>query len=383
MSYQKLGAFLTLIAAVACAGPSGISPIRPPQDAGLSLVRSSSLNFKIFTAGKTPGFPAGSVALDIAPGRNGTMWFTNYNRYVPGIGRISSDGTFRKFNAGLPPDALPYSIIPGSDGNMWFSDSRGVAIGKITPGGTITEYVASDHPYRYAKGIAFGPSGEPWILAIDVRRGGHEPPLLAHLDRKGTIEAQLLPAGIHPVPGAALTADVSGNLWFIAFNRDRHVGELVERRADSGRFFRTPLHMDHAFVVCCPNVAPKSIAIGADGDPWFTTLHLIYKNSPKKYLGTLKSGGVKLFSIHTHDLPELAFPSGLAPAEHGFWIAGSHPVKDMGALWYFDGRRTQITYIPPHAPLAIAVDATGNPWFTAESVHQPSRIIEALTPIRR
>lgn len=68
---------------------------------------------------------------------------------------------------------------------MWFSDSRGVAIGKITPGGTITEYVASAHPYRYAKGIAFGPSGEPWTLAIDVRRGGHEPPLLAHLDRKG------------------------------------------------------------------------------------------------------------------------------------------------------------------------------------------------------
>lgn len=53
----------------------------------------------------------------------------------------------------------------------------------------------------------------------------------------------------------------------------------------------------------------------------------------------------------------------------------------MGALWYFDGRRTQITYIPPHAPLAIAVDATGNPWFTAASVHQPSRIIEALPSV--
>lgn len=379
MSYKKLGAFLTLIAAVACSGPNGLSPIRPPQDGGPSLVRSSSVTFKIFTAGKTPGFPAGSVALDIAPGRNGTMWFTNYNRYAPGIGRIASDGGFREFNDGLPPDALPYSIVPGPDGNMWFSDSRGVAIGKITPKGTITEYVASGHAYRYAKGIAFGPSGEPWILAIDVRRGGHEPPLLAHLNRKGTVEAQLLPVGMHPVPGAALTADVSGNLWFIAFNRDRHAGELVERRADSGRLFRVPLHMDHAFVTCCPNVAPKSIAIGADGDPWFTTLHLIYKISPKKYLGTLKSGGVKLFPIRTRELPELAFPSGLAAAEHGLWITGSHPVKDTGALWYFAGPRAQIAYILPHAPLAITVDATGNPWFTADSVRQPSRIIEVLT----
>lgn len=342
-------------------------------------MRSGSLTFKVFTAGKTPGFPAGSVALDIAPGRNGTMWFTNYNRYAPGIGRIASDGTFREFNGDLPPDALPYSIVSGPDGNMWFSDSRGLAIGKITPKGTITEYAASGHAFRYAKGIALGPGGEPWILAIDVRRGGHEPPLLAHLNQNGTIETQLLPAGVHPVPGAALTADADGNLWFIAFNRDRHVGELVERRADSGRFFRVPLHMDHAFVVCCPNVAPKSIAIGADGDPWFTTLHLIYKNSPKKYLGTLKSGVVKLLPIRTHELPELAFPSALAAAEHGFWIAGSHPVQDTGALWYFDGRRKQLTYIPPHAPLAITVDATGNPWFTADSVRQPSRIIEALT----
>jgi len=379
MSYQKLGAFLTLVAAVACYGPTGTPPIRTPQDVEPSSVRSSSLTFRIFTVGKTPGFPAGSVALDIAPGRNGTMWFTNYNRYAPAIGRIASDGTFKEFKSGLPADALPYSIVPGPDGNMWFSDSRGVAIGKITPKGTITEYVASDHAYRYARGIAFGPSGEPWVLAIDLRRGGHEPPLLAHLNKKGTIDAQLLPASMHPVPGAALTADVSGNLWFIAFNRDRHVGELVERHADSGRFSRMPLHMDHAFVVCCPNVAPKSIAIGADGDPWFTTLHLIYKNSPKNFLGTLKAGGVKLFPIHTHELPELAFPSGLAAAAQGFWIAGSHPIKDTGALWYFGSRRSQMAYIPPHAPLAITVDATGNPWFTAASVHEPSRIIETLT----
>jgi hypothetical protein len=380
MLYQKLAAaFVILLSVAACSGPSGTFPIRTPQAAGPSFVRSSSLTFKVFTAGKTPGFPAGSFALDIAPGRSGTMWFTNYNRYAPGIGRIATDGAFKEFNGGLPPESLPYSIVPGPAGNMWFSDSRGVAIGKITPKGAITEYIASRYAYRYARGIAFGPSGEPWILAIDLRRGGHEPPLLAHLNQKGTIEAQLLPAGMDPVPGAALTADSQGNLWFIAFNRDRHVGELVERRADSGHFVRAPLHMDHAFVVCCPNVAPKSIAIGSDGDPWFTTLHLIYKNSPKKFLGTLKAGGVKLFPIHTHELPELAFPSGLAAAAHGFWIAGSHPIKDTGALWYFVGRRAQTAYVSPHAPLAITVDATGNPWFTTASVQQPSRIVETLT----
>jgi hypothetical protein len=133
-------------------------------------------------------------------------------------------------------------------------------------------------------------------------------------------------------------------------------------------------------MVCCPNVAPKSIVIGPGGAPWFTTLHLIYKNSPNKYLGTLQAGRVKLFPIDTNRLPESAFPSGLAAVMRGFWIAGSHPTKDMAGLWHFDGRRRQITYIPPHAPLAIAVDAAGNPWFTAASDRQPSRIIEVLKP---
>lgn len=378
MLHRRLAAFVTLVGAVACSSPTGMPPIRTQQAAGSSLVRSSSLTFRIFTSGKILGFPAGAVALDIAPGRGGTMWFTNFSRSEPGIGRIASDGTFREFSSGLPQDARPYSIIAGPDGNMWFSDSRGVAIGKITPQGTITEYIASEYAHRYAKGIAFGPGGEPWILAVDVRRGGDEPPLLAHLNRRGTIEAQMLPAGMDPVPGAALAADAGGNLWFVALIQDRHVGELVERRADSGRFFRVPLDMDHAFVACCPNVAPKSIAIGADRDPWFTTLHLIYKNSPRKYLGTLKAGRVKLFPIHTEGLREIAFPSGLAAAARGFWITGSNPLKDTGGLWYFDGRHGQVAYIPPHAPLAVAVDAAGNPWFTAESDRQPSRIIEVL-----
>jgi hypothetical protein len=378
MLHRKLAAFVILVGAVACSSPSGSSPIRVPQTVGPSFVRSSSLNFKVFTAGQTPGFPAGAVALDIASGRGGTMWFTNFNRDEPAIGRISADGTFEEFSSGLRPDARPYSIIAGPDGNMWFSDSGGVAIGKITPQGSITEYVSSKYAHRSAKGIALGPSGEPWFLAIDVRRGGDEPPLLAHLNRNGTIEAQILPAGMDPVPGAALAAD-GGNLWFVALIRNRHVGELVERRADSGRFFRKPVHMDHAFVVCCPNVAPKSIAIGADREPWFTTLHLIYENSPRKYLGTLKAGRVKIFPIYTHRLAVNTFPSGLAAAGHGFWIAGSHHFQDTGGLWYFDSRLRQTAYIAPHAPLAIAVDASGNPWFTAASGHEPSRIIEALT----
>jgi len=309
------------------------------------------------------------------------MWFTDLSRNdvrKPGIGRIASDGTFTEFTDGLPRDAKPYSIAAGPDGNMWFSDWRGVVVGKITPQGLITEYAASGHAHRHAKGIAFGRGGEPWILADDEQSGNY-PPLLAHVTRKGTVETQPLPGGMDAEVGAALTADVDGNVWFIGLTPNTRRGELVEHRGRSGGFLRRPLDMLSAALPCCPNVAPKSVAIGADGNPWFTTLYLIYKNSPHKYLGTLKAGQVNLYPLRRGGLPYVAYPSALALGTDGFWVAGSEPNADAGGLWHFDSRRGQIVYVLPHAPLALAVDAAGNPWFTTRFRGEPSRIIEVLT----
>lgn len=355
-------AFLTV---AACSGTGGVSSMHAPTSAGPSSLRSNSLSFKVFTAGQTSGFLATAVAIDIAPDSSGNMWFTDAG--TPAIGRIAPDGSVTEFTSGLIAGAHPYSIVAGPNGSMWFSDSSGVAIGEVTPQGAITEYDASQYGNSKAVGIALSAQGEPWILGFGSQ------PLLALLTASGTFRVQLLPALM--TPGGALASDASGDLFFLSQDKKTR-GNLMERPANSKRLIRKPLHMVAAFTPCCPNVAPKSIAVGSDGAPWFTTLGYVHGNSIYNYLGTIKAGNVHLIRIRTKGLSENAYPSGLAAAAGGLWMTGGDPFADDGALWRIDQNGKQTAYDLPHNPLAIAVDGSANPWFTALFSGQPSRIVE-------
>lgn len=337
------------------------------QSAGPSVVRSNTLSFNVFTAGQTPGFPSTAVAVDLAPDNAGNMWFTDGG--TPAIGRIDSSGNVTEYTSGLPPGAQPYSITAGPNGDMWFSDFRGVAIGQVTPQGAITEYDASQYTNSKAMGIAIGAHGEPWVVGF-----GSEP-LLAHLTPAGTIVGRPLPKDM--TPKGALTSNPHGNLWFVVQNRQTH-GYLIERRAHAPGLTRTPLHMVSAFEPCCPNVAPKSIVIGPNRDPWFTTLDFAHKKSPASWLGTYKLGKVILHRITHKGLTEAAYASGIAADAHGLWMTGGDPFSDDGALWHVDNRGNQTAYNLPHNPLGLAVDTLGNPWFTAQFSGQPSRIVEVI-----
>jgi virginiamycin B lyase len=323
------------------------------------------LSFKIFTAGQTSGFLSSAVAIDVAPDASGNMWFTDAG--TPAIGRISPDGTVTEFTNGLMPKAHPYSIVAGAGGNMWFSDNSGVAIGEITPHGAITEYDASQYGNSKAVGIALDTQGDPWILGFGSQ------PLLAQLTASGQFNVRLLPALM--TPGGPLASDAAGDLFFLAQDKKTR-GNLMEHPVNSAKLKRTPLHMIAAFTPCCPNVAPKSIAIGADGAPWFTTLGYVHRNSLANYLGTLQNGKVRLMRIRTKGLSEGAYPSGLAATSSGLWMTGGDPFADDGALWFIAQSGKQTAYDLPHNPLAIAVDGSGNPWFTALFSGQPSRIVE-------
>ena len=358
----SLIAFLTV---AACSGPSGMSSMHAPTSAGPSNVRANSLSFKVFTAGQTAGFLSSAVAIDIAPDSSGNMWFTDAG--TPAIGRIAPDGTVTEFTSGLMAGAHPYSIVAGANGNMWFSDSSGVTIGEVTSQGAITEYDASQYGNSKAAGIALNAQGEPWVLGFGSQ------PLLALLTASGTFKVQLLP--VLMTPGGALASDASGDVFFLSQDKKTR-GNLMERPVSSKRLIRKPLHMVAAFTPCCPNVAPKSIAIGPDGNPWFTTLGYVHGNSRANFLGTLRDGKVHLIRVRTKGLSEGAYPSGLAPVASGLWMTGGDPFADNGALWHVDQNGKQTPYDLPHNPLAVAVDGSGNPWFTALFSGQPSRIVE-------
>lgn len=373
MSFYRVGTLCAaivrfaaaMLAFASCSSPGGISVTDAPKAPGVASIRSGSLTFTVYTAGQTPGFPARASAIDLAAGPGGSMWFTDGG--TPAIGRIASNGTVTEFTSGLPSGAQPYSIIAGPDGNMWFSDHRGVAIGEITPSGAIAEYDASQYANSSAMGIAFGPGNRPWIVGFGSQ------PLLAHLEPSGSIAVQLLPSLM--TPNGALTADSSGSLWFVAQN-SKTKGELIERRANSKRLRHTPLHMVSIFEPCCPNQAPKSIAIGPDRNPWFSTLDFGHGTSPAQYLGTYRSGRVHLIKITTKGLTEPAYASGLAATANGLWLTGGNVFADDGALWFVNGNGKQTAYNLPYNPLGVTVDANGNPWFTAAFSGQPSRIVE-------
>jgi len=359
-------ALVAVLSVAGCSNPTSSRSL-PVQSSVGRPTMTTALRFKVYTAGQTPGFPTSASAVDIAPGPNGTMWFTDDG--TPGIGRIAVDGTFTEFTAGLPARASPYAIAAGPDGNMWFSDFRGVALGSVTPSGTITEFSLSRRAGEQAMSIAFV-RGKPWIVGVG------KPALLAHLTPGGTLVAHSLPG--HFAPSGSLAADSHANLFFNGTNIHMQA-QLVERPRDADQLIRFPMHMHFADVGCCPNRAPRQMVIGPDGNPWFTTIYWERKHPGANYLGTFRDGTVRLARISEKGLSEVAYPSGIAAGINSLWLTGSHPVLPVGALWHIDLQGNQKGYDLPYRPFGLAVDGTGHPWFTALEHGQPSQIVEVLS----
>jgi streptogramin lyase len=358
-------ALVAVLSGAACSSPT--SPTTLPAQSSVARPNSTaSLGFKVYTAGTTPGFTTSASAVDIAPGPNGTMWFTDDG--TPAIGRIAADGTFTEFTTGLPSGASPYAIAAGTDGNMWFSDLRGVVLGRVTPSGKITEFRLPGHTGAVAMSIAFV-RGIPWIVGVG------KPSQLAHLTSSGSVVAQTLPSQF--TPSGSLAGDSQGNLFFNATNTQMQA-QLVERPHNAGQLIRYPMHMHFADVGCCPNRAPRQMVIGPDGNPWFTTIYWGRKLGVN-YLGTLRAGTVSLAPISEKGLSEVAYPSGIAAGANTLWLSGSHPVLPVGALWHVDLQGNQKVYALPYRPFGLAADGRGHPWFTSLIRGQPSQIVEVLS----
>ncbi len=362
---HALFALIATLSLGACA--SRFSAPSPPagtaQERGAS---PSALRFRVFTAGQTQGFPAGAVAADLAADVNGNMWFTDYA--TPAIGKIAPDGTITEYTAGLLTGALPIAIVLGPDGNMWFSDYSAVAIGTITPGGSITEYNAAQYPNAKTIGLAFR-KGEPWLLGYGA------PPLLGHLTEARTIATRLLPP--HLTTDPAVVADKAGNFWFAALKQHLH-GEIIELAAHGHQLVRMPMHTQYAFVPCCVNQAPRTMVIGPDGKPWFTTLYYTHKSSPAQFIGTVNNGTVRLLRLTHRGLTKPAFASGIATGKGVLWLSGDDPFGNDGALWQIDQKGRQNADTVPYSPYGLAVDRRGRPWFTSLFSGLPSQIVEVI-----
>jgi hypothetical protein len=357
-----------LLALVVCGCSQASVPTTPVQFVAAVKDAAGSAAYKVYTAGKTPGFAAGAFALDVAADAQGNVWFTD--PATPAIGRISADGKVAEFQTGLRSGAKPFAIVPGANGTMWFSDSSGLALGSISSSGVINEIANTSATTLVAQDIAVDQSGRPWIVGI-----GNGISTLAYLSN-GHLKAVALPSGLNA--DGSLAADASGDLWLLAKNTKDTI-TILERAKKS--FVQVVSGLGDIRDPCCPNRAPKPIVIGPDGNPWFTTLYYGSQHyAGKKLIGTVRQGRLHLFAATANSgLP--SYPSGIASGPHMLSITGGDPLQPNGALWCINHGDSQTVSSLPYNPLGLAVDSKDSVWFSAYFTSGPSQIVKIVQPV--
>ncbi len=242
----------------------------------------------------------------ITAGPDGAVWFTEM--FASKIGRITTGGTITEYP--LPAtDRMPGAIATGSDGALWFTEQLGQngRIGRITTAGAVTEYAVSACPGNcaaYPKGIASGPDGALWFTDVGDGR-------IHRITTTGSVNDYGPVLGLNVVP-VDIAVGPENALWFTAEDgagpNDR-IGRITT--AGETRTFLLPIYPRPT-----PdgrNLGPRSIVAGSDGALWFTSLRA-------SVLGRVTTGG----EVSLHSLP---------PASDEGQMFRSIALGPDGALW--------------------------------------------------
>jgi virginiamycin B lyase len=209
----------------------------------------------------------------ITAGPDGNIWFTNGGNdvgvsgvYGGQIDRITPTGTVGEYQ--IPsPNSQPNDLVAGPDGNLWFTENtlHGGVIGRITPGGAITTFALSEvHEHDSETfGIAAGRDDALWFT--DQLRGPE--PWISRIGRitpAGGIRYFTLPTPEVQADDLALGAD--GDMWFTAAGSSRQRPGSVSG-AEIGRI--TPDGHVSEFAV---DSEPNEIVRGPHDEMLFTSL---------------------------------------------------------------------------------------------------------------
>jgi streptogramin lyase len=108
------------------------------------------------TVAEFPIPTAQSGAQEIVQGPDGNFWFTE--QAAGKIGRIMPGGAITEF--ALDAGSHPTGIVSGPDGNLWYADTSG-KIGRISPAGKVVEFL-----FKQDTGVlwlSFGADGSLWF----------------------------------------------------------------------------------------------------------------------------------------------------------------------------------------------------------------------------
>jgi streptogramin lyase len=324
------------------------TPQRVMNDSTQARPRSMSIGPAIASrqlSGTITEFPVGQRALGIASGPDGNLWFTEHD--VHRIGRITPGGAVTEFSAGITGSPSPTMIAAGPDGNLWFTESSGGRIGRITTAGAITEFSSGITAGAQPNGITAGPDGNVWFTEYVGNRIGRITPAGVVTEFSGGITPN---AGL---TGIALGPD--GNLWFTENFTDR-IGRI------------TPAGAVTEFSAGITGPAGlEGVTAGPDGNIWFTESsgNRIGRITPagavSEFSTGLTSGGVDPFTGQ----PNPPDPRGITAGPDGnLWFVefGTDRVGRItpaGAITEFSAGIRKNSQ-----PVSITSGPDGNIWFT-------------------
>jgi virginiamycin B lyase len=145
---------------------------------------------------------------------------------VPGIGRITTRGAISLYSLparsvpGYPGPVVrqvPAAITAGRDGNLWFAEDRGPGLGRITPGGQITEFdVPGLRQTAFSvRALTAGPDGAVWFTLAQTP-GELNPSVSTRPGQLGRVAPDGSVTLFTP-PGEGTTGPIvlgkDGNLW--------------------------------------------------------------------------------------------------------------------------------------------------------------------------
>jgi streptogramin lyase len=238
-------------------------------------------------------------------------------------------------------NSQPAGIAVGSDGALWFTEENAHKIGRITTGGTITEFQVPTVPSAPSE-ITAGPDGALWFTEI-----GANPPKIGRVTTAGVFTEYDLPAGTGP---DGITAGPDGALWYTASGTNK-IGRIPTSGPPIQEFDLPP-----------EGFLPGDITPGPDGRLWFT------EPAPADKIGAITTAGFpKLY-----DLPPGTDPSSIAASAGAMWFT-EHGLDQIGRISVLG---IPINHFGPTGdkPSGVAFGSDGALWFTEEGSDRIGRM---------
>jgi streptogramin lyase len=329
--------------------------------------------------GEIENFDVNCLVRGVVEGPDGNVWFScererphNF-RLEALLGRVTPQGEVQEFSAGLSQLSFVPEIVAGPDGNLWFPIDPGLnaygrraaapGIGRITPGGQITEFREGLGANSFAGGLTAGPDGNVWfsVFPNENARSGPPPTAIGRITPSGQITE--FREGLAPKGLGGLGLGPDGNLWF------GDADATIKRIAPTGAItaFNSPTD---------PPSRGKDPVKGPDGNLWFIAANgthtTIDRATPLGAIAEFTSASLVPGGIG----PLIAGPDGnLWFPERGVSPALAR-ITPNGQISEFNA--CLHGGIPYTGPEYLAAGPDGNVWFTNTTERSlPSIVIPA------